>query len=80
MFSNGLEFWARQQRYTALLRQAERARLVGQTQTGRKGRGHLHCQALIWLGGALIVWGSRLRERHGVAVGTPVPECVNHAR
>ena len=52
-----------------------KSRLNQAAYQARAGRGrHLTCHVLNWLGGRMIAWGQRLRERYEPALRTPVPQ------
>ena len=68
---NWLDFLVQQERYKDLLREAEEYRLIRKALAGRTRRTRLHCQALVWLGRWLVVWGYDLLERYGAAAEAP---------
>ena len=49
--------------YKDLLREADRARLVGEALAGRDAKRRLFCRMLSWLGHCLESWGQWLQQR-----------------
>jgi len=80
MIPNNLDALAWRARFTDLLREAEKARLVLHVRAGQERRNHFHHRALTWLGCQLVAWGRRLQERHGAATVAPLPRVVDRCR
>lgn len=62
------------ERYTDLLREAERERLIRRMLAGRRGPGHLYRRILAALGQRMVAWGCRLQARYGAAGAAVRPQ------